>query len=184
MKKRILIILGFCLLFFSENQALNYFIATNGNDTTGNGSINAPYATIMKAHSLVQAGDTVFVRGGTYLMKESQIYSKVSIWAYMNYLDKSGISATKRICYWAYPGEHPIFDFSNVKPAGYRNTDFYTTGSWLHIKGLEVMGTQVTILTHTQSECFRNEGSNNIFEQCVMHDGMAIGFYLTKGSNN
>jgi hypothetical protein len=47
-----------------------------------------------------------------------------------------------------------------------------------------VIGTQVTILTHTQSECFRNEGSNNIFEQLSMHDGMAIGFYLTKGSNN
>lgn len=184
MRNRILIIIGFCLLFLSENQAKNYFIATNGNDTTGTGTITAPYATIMKAHSFVVAGDTVFVRGGTYLMKESQIYKKESIWAYVNYLDKSGTSATKRICYWAYPGEKPIFDLTNVKPANCRNTVFYTKGSWLHIKGLEVVGTQVTILTHTQSECFRNEGSNNIFEQLSMHDGMAIGFYLTRGANN
>src|SRR5207302_4251687 len=26
--------------------------------------------------------------------------------------------------------------------------------------------------------------SNNIYEQCLMHDGMAIGFDLTQGSNN
>ncbi|MFA6580587.1 MAG: T9SS type A sorting domain-containing protein, partial [Paludibacter sp.] len=32
--------------------------------------------------------------------------------------------------------------------------------------------------------CFYNEGSSNIFEQLSMHDGKAIGFYLTKGSNN
>jgi hypothetical protein len=184
MKNKIYSLLILCLLTISQVQAKNYFVATNGNDTTGTGSITAPYASIMKAHQYVVAGDTVFVRGGTYVMKESQIYSKVSIWAYINYLDKSGTSAAKRICYWAYPGEHPIFDLSNVKPAGYRNTVFYTTGSWLHIKGLEVIGVQVTILTHTQSECFRNEGSNNIFEQLSMHDGMAIGFYLTKGSNN
>ena len=184
MKNRISFILIFCLLSIFQNQAKNYYIATNGNDTTGNGTITAPYATIMKAQATVVAGDTVFVRGGTYIMNESHIYSKVSIWAYINALDKSGTSASKRICYWAYPGEHPIFDLSNVKPANYRNTVFYTTGSWLHIKGLEVIGVQVTILTHTQSECFRNEGSNNIFENLSMHDGMAIGFYLTKGSNN
>jgi hypothetical protein len=184
MKNKTSLFLFFCLFFIFQSQAKNLYVATNGNDTTGTGSITAPYATIMKAHATVVAGDTVFLRGGTYVMKESQIYSKVSIWAYINYLDKSGTSATKRICYWAYPGEHPIFDLSNVKPANYRNTVFYTTGSWLHIKGLEVIGVQVTILTHTQSECFRNEGSNNIFENLSMHDGMAIGFYLTKGSNN
>ncbi|MDD4970400.1 MAG: T9SS type A sorting domain-containing protein [Paludibacter sp.] len=184
MNRHLNLVLSFCLLFLFQGQAKNLYVATTGNDTTGTGSITAPFATIMKAHSSVVAGDTVFIRGGKYVMTESQIYSKVSIWAYINYLDKSGTSATKRICYWAYPGEHPIFDLSNVKPANYRNTVFYTTGSWLHIKGLEVIGTQVTILTHTQSECFRNEGSNNIFEQLSMHDGMAIGFYLTKGSNN
>jgi len=186
MKRQFLLLVVFCFLFLSENQAKTYFVATTGNDTTGTGSITAPYATIMKAHSFVVAGDTVFLRGGTYKMAESQISQTFTTGPYaaMHYLSKSGTSATKRICYWAYPGEHPIFDMSNVKPVGYRNTVFYTTGSWLHIKGLEVIGTQVTILTHTQSECFRNEGSNNIWEQCVMHDGMAIGFYLTKGSNN
>ncbi|MBC7722487.1 MAG: DUF4990 domain-containing protein, partial [Pedobacter sp.] len=50
--------------------------------------------------------------------------------------------------------------------------------------GLEVTGVQVGIKTHTQSECFENQGSNNIYEGLNMHDGMAIGIYLIAGSNN
>lgn len=165
-------------------QAKNLFVAPNGNDTTGTGAIDAPYATIVKANQTVVAGDTVFLRGGTYKMTEAQVDRYYSIWAYMNYMDKSGTS-TKRICYWAYPGEKPVIDMSAVKPANYRIIVFYVKGSYLHFKGIEIIGTQVTILTHTQSECFRNEGgSYNIYEQCSMHDGMAIGFYLTKGSYN
>jgi hypothetical protein len=186
MKNKIYFLMSFCLLFFFQSQAKNYYVATNGNDTTGTGTIDTPYRSIVKAQLSVVAGDTVFVRGGTYKMNETLISntSTTGPYATVHYLNKSGTSATKRICYWAYPGEQPIFDMSNVKPAGYRNTVFLTTGSWVHIKGLEIIGTQVTISTHTQSECFRNEGSNNIFEQLKMHDGMAIGFYLTKGSNN
>jgi hypothetical protein len=100
-------------------------------------------------------------------------------------LDKSGTDG-KRICYWAYSNERPVFDFSEVKPTGYRVHAFEITGSWLHIKGLEVIGVQVPVVnSNTQSICFSNNGgSNNIYEQLSMHDGQAIGFYLTAGSNN
>lgn len=181
------LIFSFILVLFGTSLiAKTYFIAPSGNDTTGDGSITAPYFSIMKVQQYVVAGDTVFARGGTYKIAQSQISQTFTLGPYatVNYMTKSGSSSLKRICYWAYPGEHPIFDFSNVKPTGYRVTAFYVTGSWLYFKGLEVIGVQVTISTHTQSECFRNEGSNNIFEQLVMHDGMAIGFYLTKGANN
>ncbi len=181
-KFKLLIIIAFVTIL--QIQAKNYFIAPTGNDTTGTGTIDLPYRTIMKAHQSVVAGDTVFLRGGTYKMTEAQIALKSGIYAYVLNLDKSGTSASKRICYWAYKNEKPVFDLSNVKPANYRVYVFYVKGSFLHFKGLEVIGTQVTILTHTQSECFHNEGSNNIYEQLSMHDGMAIGFYLTKGANN
>lgn len=164
--------------------AKTLYVSPTGNDTTGIGSMAAPYATLMKANQTVLAGDTVYMRGGTYKMTESQIYLKSGIFAYMNYMDKSG-TAAKRIYYWAYPGEKPVINMSAVKPTAYRNIVFYVKGSYLHFKGLEIVGTQVTITDHTQSECFRNEGgSNNIYELCSMHDGMAIGFYLTKGANN
>jgi hypothetical protein len=42
------------------------YVATNGNDTTGTGSIANPYRTITKAASVAQPGDVVLVRGGEY----------------------------------------------------------------------------------------------------------------------
>ncbi len=182
--KKLLLLISLEFLILLPVSATNYFVAPDGNDTTGTGTIDAPYATIMKANENVVAGDTVYLRGGVYKMTEAQINRYYSIWAYMNYMDKSGTS-TKRICYWAYRDEKPIIDMSAVKPVGYRIIVFYVKGSYLHFKGLQIIGTQVTITTHTQSECFRNEGGNyNIYEQCSMHDGMAIGFYLTKGMYN
>ncbi|MBC8001065.1 MAG: DUF4990 domain-containing protein, partial [Opitutaceae bacterium] len=50
--------------------------------------------------------------------------------------------------------------------------------------GLAVTGVQVTITDHTQSICFDNEGSHNVYEQLQMHDGQAIGFWLGRGSDN
>ncbi len=121
-------------------------------------------------------------------MQESQIFEKTTgstPFAYVTKLTKSG-TAGKRINYWAYPGERPVFDFSDVKPAGHRINAFEVTGSWIHIKGLEVVGVQVTVTTgNTQSICFSQTGAggNNIYEELSMHDGMAIGFYLTRGAN-
>jgi hypothetical protein len=174
------------LLFAFEASpvfATQYFVAPNGNDASI-GTILLPFQTIQRAQTAAAPGDTVYVRGGSYIMQTSQVATYSSIWAYVTNLTKSG-TAGNRINYWAYPGEKPVFDYTNITPAGYRINAFEVSGSYLHIKGLEVTGVQVTITTsNTQSICFDNTGSNNIFEQLSMHDGQAIGFYLTKGANN
>ena len=100
-------------------------------------------------------------------------------------MSKSGTGPDKRICYSGYKKERPVFDLSAVKPENERVIVFYVSGSYLHFRNIEVVGTQVTIVGHTQSECFRNEGgSDNIYEHLSMHDGMAIGFYIVTGKNN
>ena len=43
-----------------------FFVATNGNDTSGDGSETLPWATIGKAAQNAIAGDTVIVGAGTY----------------------------------------------------------------------------------------------------------------------
>jgi hypothetical protein len=182
MKKYVFLLLFFYIISLFPAFCNTWYVATDGIDTNS-GAITAPFLTVQRAQTSASAGDTVFIRGGNYVMTEAQIALKYSIWAYVTNLNKSG-SAGKRINYWAYPGEKPIFDYSNIKPTGLRVFAFNVTGSYIHLKGIEVTGVQVTILTHTQSECFHNEGSNNIYEQLSMHDGMGIGFYLTKGSNN
>lgn len=183
MNKYILPLL-FVLSFMSnELQAKTIYISPKGDDKVNNGSFAAPFASLMRAQELVVAGDTVYMRGGTYLIDESQIAEQNRGYAIVHLLKKSGTS-THPISYLAFKGEKVVFDLSKVKPLDARVTVFLVKGSWLHLKGFEVVGTQVTQQGHTQSECFRNEGSNNLYEQLSMHDGMAIGFYLTNGSNN
>ena len=159
-----------------------YYVSPTGNDADS-GTVTSPFLTVQRAQTAAVAGDLIYIRGGTYTMSESQISYNDGLYGVVSYLNKSG-TATNPIVYRAYPGETPVFDFKNVKPAGLRVTAFLVKGSYIYIKGIEIIGVQVTITTHTQSECFRNEGSHNIYEACKMHDGMANGFYLTKGGDN
>lgn len=178
-------ITSFLLIAFTQSSLAfsnTCYVAPDGNDNNA-GTKSMPFATIQKAQSVVQPGDTVYLRGGTYHLTEEQTAKKERGYACITYLDKSGTSG-KYISYINYPGETPVFDYSAIKPEGLRVAAFYVTGSYLHLKGFEVTGVQVTIKTHTQSECFENHGSNNIYEQLSMHDGMAIGFYLLAGSDN
>jgi hypothetical protein len=172
----------FALAVISSLAAKDYYVATDGSDTAA-GTLAAPFATIQRAQREVTPGDTVFIRGGTYRMNEAQIAGREGIYACVTLLDKSGLPG-KRINYCASPGEQPIFDFSQVKPADLRVTAFRINGSWLHLKGIEVVGVQVTIKTHTQSICFDNQGSDNLYELLSAHDGMAIGFWIGAGANN
>jgi len=183
MKKLILLCLFFVMQMAYAFSA-TYYVAVDGKDTNP-GTLKEPLATIQKAQSLVNPGDTVYLRGGVYHMTEANISQRVGAYACVTYLDKSG-SEGKYINYFAYTKDKdkPVFEYSAVKPANQRVAAFYVMGSYIHFKGFEVTGVQVTIKVHTQSECFENHGSNNIYEMLSMHDGMAIGFYLLSGSNN
>ncbi len=178
-------ILRLCLLLtaaISPLSAATFFVATDGADTNA-GTEAAPFATLQRTQQSVQPGDTVNVRGGTYKMTERHISRQRYGRAIVTHLTKSG-SAGQPITYQAYGQEKPVFDYSAVKPGGSRVTAFQIDGSWLQLTGLAVIGVQVTILRHTQSICFDNEGDHNRYERLEMHDGQAIGFWLGNGAQN
>ena len=175
MKHKILIITFFLSSFYSF--AAEYYVAPNGNDTN-TGSKEKPVETVKRAQELASAGDTVYIRGGIYTMREEQIASYQRAYAYVTQLDKNGI------IYLAFPNETPVFNYKNIKPANYRIVAFLVKGDNIRIKGIEITGVQVTIKGHTQSECFEVQGNNNTLEQLQLHDNMAIGVYILKGSNN
>ncbi|WP_026712418.1 right-handed parallel beta-helix repeat-containing protein [Flavobacterium daejeonense] len=175
MRHSILVVLIFLNSIFSF--AKEFYVAPSGKDSN-DGSFDYPVETIQKAQELANSGDTVFIRGGKYVMREDQISQQKRIWAYVTLLGKDGIS------YLAYKNEKPLFDYTNVKPQGKRVIAFLVSANRIHLKGLEITGVQVTIKTHTQSECFEVQGSNNTLEQLDMHDNMAIGVYMLSGSNN
>ena len=183
--KQFLLSLGIYTILQMSLSATAFYVAPDGSDANDGGK-EQPFATIQRAQESVEPGDTVYIRGGTYLIPANQIaaYESNNLYACVTYLTKSGTSE-KRICYFAYPGEKPKFDLSQVKPEGKRVSAFWIKGNWLHIKGIEVVGVQVTISDrNTQSECFSNSGSHNIYELLEMHDGMGIGFFSRSGGNN
>ncbi|AWI07866.1 hypothetical protein CKA38_00080 [Ereboglobus luteus] len=155
----------------------DWFVAPDGDDNA-TGTLARPFATIQRAQEAVSPGETVYIRGGTYAMQDSQIAAYSGVFAYVTDLTKSGSSGSP-ITYAAYQDEKPVFDMSAVNPAGYRIHVFSLKGSWIHIRGLEVIGVQVNITTHTQSICFEVTGNDNILERLSMHDGKAIGVYMS-----
>jgi len=170
------IILNTCI--FSQ-----IYVAPNGDDSNS-GTIDQPLESIQKAQDLVNPGDTVYIRGGIYQVREDQISEVVQgLFSCITYLDKSG-TEDKTIKYWAYPGETPIFDFTNVKPADRRVVGIYVIGSYIHIKGLEMTGIQTTITAHTESYCIYSRGNNNIYEEIVMHDNVGTGLRHYNGGGN
>ncbi|HSI33986.1 MAG TPA: right-handed parallel beta-helix repeat-containing protein [Tepidisphaeraceae bacterium] len=171
----------FTLVVSPTAFAADVFVAPDGDDANA-GTREKPLATVQKAQDKVGPGDTVIVRGGTYAVREEQIARKRRGWAYVTFLDKSGEKGLP-ITYRAADGERPVFDFSAVKPDA-RVHAFQVSGSWLHIKGIEVIGVQVTKGGHTQSVCFASDGSHNVLENLSMHDGQAIGIYHIRGSDN
>ncbi len=105
-----------------------------------------------------KSGYTVWIRGGTFHLDNSHLTATNAPWAIVFSLIQC------RVSYRAYPGERPVFDFSKVRPDGYRVT----------IAG-----------SHTQSECFRVAGGNrNRFERLALHEGMGTGWDLTSGASH
>lgn len=170
-------------LIFNSSIFSQIFVAPDGNDANS-GTIDQPLESIQKAQELASPGDTVYIRGGTYNIRENQISKVVSnLFACITYLDKSGTEGNT-IKYWAYPGETPIFNFSNVKPPNQRVVGIYVIGSYIHLKGIEMTGIQTTITTHTESYCIYSRGNNNIYEEIVMHDNVGTGLRHYSGGNN
>src|SRR5262245_49133023 len=120
-----LVVLAVALTTFvaaGSAHATDYYVATTGSDSNP-GTMDAPFATLQKGVNVAVAGDTVYIRGGTY-----KITTPANSGAGITF-SKSGTSDTNRIKYWAYPGEVPVFDFSNmtISTTGYTH-GFVVTG--------------------------------------------------------
>ena len=66
MKNILFLYLLFPLFLFSQT---NYYVALDidgGNDSLNTGTITSPFNTVNKALSLMNSGDTCFIRSGVY----------------------------------------------------------------------------------------------------------------------
>lgn len=90
----------------------NIFIATDGNDSSGDGSMANPYKTIRKGCDQASPGDTVMVRAGTY---KNSDYGDGDIWTgtYVTRIIIHG-TADKYITIQPYDTEEVIIKFDGV----------------------------------------------------------------------
>ena len=109
-RQRVFIFIFGILFAISPAYCINtYFVATDGNDSSTTGDINHPYKTINKGVSMVAAGDTLYVRGGTYAYTGSSTAITLSV---------SGTSPNNRCSLIGYNGERPLVDFSAMTGTG------------------------------------------------------------------
>jgi hypothetical protein len=161
------------LLAVGRARATDYYVATTGSDSNA-GTMAAPFATLQKGVSTAAAGDTVWIRGGTY-----NITTPATTGAGINFT-KSG-TATGPINYFAYQSEIPVFDFTNmtISTTGYTH-GFVINASYLHFKGLEIR--YVPMNTFSNNGVAVTGGGNDTFESLNMHHNSGNGIFI--GSKN
>ena len=162
-----------CLAITSLTFAKTYYVATNGNDSNP-GTFTQPWATWGKAFTstLVNAGDTVFIRGGVY---------NITVTNGSGYgVTRSG-TANDWIVYANYPGEIPILDCSAAIPSGQYNSGVggssRSGGNYVKFKGLTVRNVlQRRTDVMVWASGFGCENGNFKFENCTAYNIEGIGF--------
>jgi hypothetical protein len=155
--------------------AATYVVAADGDDANP-GSLDAPFATMSRGQQAASAGDTVYLRGGTFRFVSNSAANGVA-------LNKSG-SSGKPITYAAYEAEVPVFDFSGMTAAE-RITGIRVTASWIHLKGIEVKLVPQNRTDQNESWGIYNDGGdNNVYELLNLHHNMGPGFFLGGGKDN
>jgi len=159
------------LLIFSGSISFGrtYYLSPEGSDSNP-GTVTQPFFTLNKVWTVIFAGDTVFLRGGTYNFNSTQYL-----------INKKG-TATNTIKIWAYPGEIPVITRNTT--TGFKDiwqSGICFTGDYFHWKGLEITGyTQLESKVYTG---FRvSDSNNNIIENINSHHN-GHGFTLSGKSN-
>lgn len=110
------------------------FLSNSGNDTTGTGSISAPFATLAKMMGAASTTTTypnriVYMRGGNYAT-----VAHTDAWNGGNVSETIPsriqlVKANHPVCYIAYPGESVNINFANAQIHTGTGADFCLSGS-------------------------------------------------------
>ncbi len=143
MKKTFISIL--LAIVLSPLYAAQYFIATNGDDMNP-GTFSSPFRGFDKANSVVQPGDTIWVRGGKHTVS--------TIWT----IAKAG---NKNAYYnlWGYTPDILTGDSVILNVTAANGIRIQLGGQYWHIKGL--------VIQNSTDNGMRIEGSYNIIENCT-----------------
>jgi len=136
---------GILFAISSTLSASTYYVAPYGNDNSGDGSIENPWFTLNKAWTVVSAGDTIYMRGGTYNYGKQELTGKNG-------------QAGNMIRIWAFPEEIPIIKKANTFANTYWPRSIITlSANFVHLKGLEI--------------CYNSQENNEAYYGLIILNG-------------
>lgn len=159
----------------AESDSNEYFIAPDGNDDSGDGSIGAPWMNLQKAVDAAAPGDIIYCRGGRYHFTRRDSSGKLTVRI------KTSGTAEAPITIRSYQDEAPIFDFEQQLLDCKRDRSkvgdrgILLTGNYWHLYGLHI--------THAADNGIKLEGSHNRIERCEFSYNLDTGLQLGFGHN-
>jgi len=120
--KKVLFLIAFLLVLASEAMSKDLYVASNGNDsiTYADNNLDRPWRTVNYGVKTMEAGDALYIRGGTYLENVT--------------ISSGGTNESTYKIIRNYPGETPILDAKN----GARGVDVFNNVNYVKIIGLEI----------------------------------------------
>ena len=182
--KKILFILLLLPFIVSAN---NYYVSPTGNDSN-TGIIGSPFksltkaSTVLAARPLKGAGDTVFVRGGTY-----NGFPGLPANGYAQLLINNIKGTALAPCvFMAYQNEKPVFDFTGVvvNPTRPSPTGLSVFSSnYIKFKGFRLTGYNQIADGSGVSRGFELNGCNQVtIENCEVDHFQGTGFFISGGT--
>jgi hypothetical protein len=164
-------------LLFNTVDAKKYFVSPKGNDHNS-GTRENPFQTWQRLSTVLEPGDTGFIRGGRY----TGFNGALSVFCHWSKLNGT---AEKPVVISAYPGEKPIMDCSGVRlqypnPTALliENCDF------IHIIGLRITGLgQIADGSGLSRGMELRNASHNKIERCEIDNIGGYGFIVGENSN-
>ena len=148
------------------------YVSPTGSDSNL-GTIDQPFYSLAKAVSNAVAGDTIYMRGGTFTYSATVIINKTA-------------TSNSPISIVAYSGEHPVLDYSAWVPpnetirSGARGIHITTNAQYWVLRGLEIQ--------YAPDNGVKCEGGHITFDQCIFHHngdgGLQIGLNKDTLSSN
>lgn len=163
----LLIIVAGCQHYFGTAHAATYYVATTG-DNSNPGTEDKPFRTITHAVNTMVAGDTTYVRGGTY-NETVLVQFKVP-----------GTSSAQ-IKLLSYPGESPILNCagsSKTTPLGIliqHKNGYKLAMGWITIEGFEIKNCWDGIkMYNAHDSTFRRNWVHDNLNQGILGNGTRL----------
>jgi hypothetical protein len=140
----------------------DFYVGPNGSDSNP-GTQASPFKTITAAHARVSAGGTIWLLSGTNMLTAT------------NNISKSGTASAHIRVQAVAGGTRPVLDFSGQAVSS-SNRGLNVTGDYWEFRGFEIR--------NAGDNCIGISGSNNTFDQLVIHGCADTGLQITASSTD